>query len=722
MLTPTVNAISAFDIFEQLLELPADKMMHNLHAFEGIDRTIVEEVKNLIQAHFLNKQDMFLSSLISQSAKSALGYDELLHLRGVIIEGFELTALLGEGGQGVVYKAIRCDGKFDQTVAIKLLYPALNMPKEAIAISSEAQSLAKLNHGSIARVFTIGQHHNYCYMIMDFINGESLDTFFADNAISLDDALALFFKILNALAHAHKQGVVHADIKPSNILVDADKRPVLVDFGISKHLVDMPALAPPEVLGFTPSFSSPEQISGEAVGVSSDVYSVAKMFNAMMLARFSDAELRVRLLSLVLEQAYLEDLKVRTPDIDSLQKMLRAVMHFQIPKDINISFWDKLKCTALRYKYRLVSFVLVLPVLFTVLNILSTKNAELAQQKNENDKAIDYLERLFEAHENNGEFFDILNNPKASSNLGTLSEGEGHVHPKLFSVHVFTNHGGKIGEPIALKVVGEGNHVSDLSFTVTGPGYVSDEGEYRHTFTQVGIHTVTIEAQRHGLGYDKLVLRFVIRDGHSLPIQFKDVPPAHPHYSNIHYLAMRGVVIGRPDQGGDGRVFQPQQIAKQAEALSILFLSAHEKGVITLAKTSRYFRNLRVVNGKGGIEDFTWANAYLEYGNKAGFMPYPERFDPKKPVSKEWFAMIVSELLALYDPDGVDSFSHLNFSDSAEFNSIQSVRYGQLCAFYQLCDLGGSQFQPKRAMTRGEVANVGAKILQMTVRSKTPIN
>ncbi|MDK1286777.1 serine/threonine protein kinase [Pseudoalteromonas umbrosa] len=722
MLVPNLNGSSAFDIFEQLLELPADKMMHNVNSFEGIDSSVIEEVKSLIQAHLLNKRDMFLSSLISQSAKSALGYDELLHLSGVVIEGFELTALLGEGGQGVVYKAIRCDGKFDQTVAVKLLYPAFNMPKEAIAISVEAQSLAKLNHGSIARVFTIGQHHDYCYMIMDFINGESLDTFFANYALTLDDMLELFFKILSALAHAHDQGIVHADIKPSNILVDMDKRPVLLDFGISKHLVDMPAILAPEVQGFTPNFSSPEQRNGEAVGVSSDVYSAAKMLNTLMLKRFSDAELRVRLLSLVFKQAYLEDVKVRTPDVESLQNMLISAMHFQVPKEINISLVDKLKCIVYRYKYLLVSFVLTLPVLFTVLNVLSTKNAELAQQKNENDKAIDYLERLFEAHENNGEFFDILNSSTESGHLETVSEDEEQVYSKLFSEHVFTNHGGKIREPIALKVVGKGNHVSDLAFKVTGPGYVSNEGYYRHTFTQVGIHTVTIEAQKHGLGYDKLVLRFVIRDGHGLPIQFKDVPATHPHYNNIHYLAMRGVVIGRPDKGDGGRIFQPQQVAKQAEALSILFLSAHQKGVITLTKTSHHFHNLRLVNDKGDIEDFTWANAYLVYGNKAGFMPYPEQFDPKKPVSKEWLAMIVSQLLELYDPDGVDSFSHYGFSDSTEFNSDQSLRYGQLCAFYQLCDVHGSQFQPKRAMTRGEVANIGAKILQMTMHANASVN
>ncbi|KZN43961.1 serine/threonine protein kinase [Pseudoalteromonas luteoviolacea] len=708
----------AFSIFYELLDGPIDQMIQRLTQMKGLDESVCSEVRQLVQAHIKNKRDHFLPQLVSHSANVVLGNDELLYLHGEKIEDFVLSELLGDGGQGVVYKAHRSDGKFEQTVAIKLLYPNSSTTQRISSLKREAQSLAKFQHSGIVRVFTIGEYQHHCYMIMDYIDATPMDSFFSTVPLALDSVIEIFIKICEALSHAHSHQVLHADIKPSNILINEHMQPQLIDFGISKqvsfnpnHQIDNKAL------GFTYRFSSPEQQRGESLDYSSDVYSAARVFQYFLNKYFSSAPLKARLLKPVLAKALNKNKDERTTSMESLKASIKAVQILTPEKSGYVSRLDQARCLYARRSRIMWVISAVTVVLLPMLIVFSKQQATLAAQYSQQAQVMTFLRSIFDASQGDDHFHDILNKNHLPDTSDTqIKNIEGHG--KILSPYVFTNHGGKVGEQIKLKVVSNRADPADLAFSISGGGYISHTGYYHHTFSKSGIHTVTIEAVKHSQEYDKLVLRFVIRDGKSLPIKFDDVPTTHPYFENIHYLALRGVVIGRPNPHGNGRLFQPSQIAKQAEVLSILYLAAHAQGLITLKKTQQQYDNLTVINENGYIEDFSWANNYLSYAQQQNLSIDPTQFEPKKSASKTWLAKTASQLLNLYDPSQLSSFKHVEFKDHLEFNNAQALRYAQICTLYGLCTIHDGQFQPQRAITRAEVADIGAKILK---RSKPDI-
>ncbi|KZN39265.1 hypothetical protein N480_00120 [Pseudoalteromonas luteoviolacea S2607] len=708
------ESVDAFSIFYELLDFPIDQMIQRLTQMKGLDESVCSEVRQLVQAHIKNKQDHFLPQLVSHSANVALGNDELLYLHGVKIEDFVLSELIGDGGQGVVYKAHRSDGKFEQTVAIKLLYPNSSISQRVSTLKREAQSLAKFQHSGIARVFTIGEYQHHCYMIMDYIDATPLDRFFSTHPLTLDSVIEIFLQICEALNHAHSHHVLHADIKPSNILINEHMQPQLIDFGISKqvsfnpnHQVDNAAA------GFTYRFSSPEQQRGESLNYSSDVYSTAKVFQYLLNKHFSNEPLKARLLKPVLAKALNKNKGERTASIKSLKTSIEAV-HMLTPEQAGyISKLDQARCLYARHSKIVWVVSMVTIVLLPMLIVFLKQQTAMADQYSQQVQVMTYLRSIFDTQQEDDHFHDILNKHHLPDTADTqIKNIEGHG--KILSPYVFTNHGGKVGEQIKLKVVSNRAEPADLAFSITGGGYISHTGYYHHTFSKSGIHTVTIEAVKHSQEYDKLILRFVIRDGKSLPIKFDDVPATHPYFENIHYLALRGVVIGRPNPHGNGRLFQPSQIAKQAEVLSILYLAAHAQGLITLRKTQQQYDNLTVINERGYLEDFSWANTYLSYAQQHNLSIDPTQFEPKKPASKAWLAKTVSQLLNLYDPTQLSSYEHVEFKDHLEFNNAQALRYAQICSLYGLCVSHDGQFQPQRAVTRAEVADMGAKILKLS--------
>ncbi|OCQ23711.1 hypothetical protein A7985_07145 [Pseudoalteromonas luteoviolacea] len=706
------ESVDAFSIFYELLDHPTDQLMPNLAQMNELNEDVHCEVKELVKAHIKNKQDHFLHKLVSHSTNIALGNDELLFMHGEVIEGYVLSDLIGEGGQGVVYKAHRCDGKFEQTVAIKLLYPNTAIVSGEKTLKREAQSLAKFQHSGIARVFTIGEYQHHCYMIMDYIDAPSMDKFFSTHLLTLERVIDIFIKICEALEHAHAHQVLHADIKPSNILINKNMQPLLIDFGISKQ-VSVSSKLDNKALGFTYRFSSPEQQKGEPLDYASDVYSVAKVMQYFLSQYFANPTLKARLLKPVLAKALSENPNERIGSITSLKTSIAAVQALCPVEFETVSRLDKLKCLYARRSMLFKAVGVALLICLPLLIAFSIQRATIAGLFLQQTQVSAFLQSIFETTQSDGHFHDILNQnslPSFSDNQIKNIEG----HGKILSPYVFTNHGGKVGEPIKLKVVSEHTTPADVAFTILGDGYISHTGHYMHRFSVPGIHTVTIEAVKNAKEYDKLVLRFVIRDGRSLPIKFDDVSTQHPYFDNIHYLALRGVVIGRPNPNGSGRLFQPSQIAKQAEVLSILYLAAHEQGIIKLKKTQRQYSNLQIVNDKGYIEDFSWASAYLSHAEQQGLSIDPAHFDPKKPASKAWTARTVSQLLDLYDPSQLNNFKHIEFKDHLEFENTQLLKYAKICVLYGLCAAHGGHFQPQRAVTRAEVANIGAKILKLS--------
>ena len=200
-----------------------------------------------------------------------------------------LVAEIGRGGMGVVYEARRDDDEFDRRVAIKIL-PAWSGSDLANRFRRERRVLAGLDHPGIARLLDSGVTGDGTpYFVMDYVDGRPIDAWAREHQPDITARVVLIEKVLDALAYAHQNLVVHRDVKPANVLVTADGEPRLLDFGIAALLTaDGQAAAGLTRTGhhsFTTEYASPEQIRGERVTTASDVYSVGALSYLLLSGR-----------------------------------------------------------------------------------------------------------------------------------------------------------------------------------------------------------------------------------------------------------------------------------------------------------------------------------------------------------------------------------------------------------------------------------------------------
>lgn len=185
---------------------------------------------------------------------------------------------IGRGGMAVVYQAY--DPRLDRTVAIKLIlsevFGANVLDKMHERFEREAKALGKLDHPNIVRVFDYGEYEGSPYLIMDYIDGVTLHDL--KKPIPLPDAIRLIAPVAEALDYVHRQGLLHRDVKPSNILITKDSRAILTDFGIVKQMEKAHGETGLTGAGIgigTPDYMSPEQGLGKGVDERSDMYSLA---------------------------------------------------------------------------------------------------------------------------------------------------------------------------------------------------------------------------------------------------------------------------------------------------------------------------------------------------------------------------------------------------------------------------------------------------------------
>jgi serine/threonine-protein kinase len=186
---------------------------------------------------------------------------------------------------GTVYLATRDDDQYQKEVAIKLVPAVLDRDELMRRFRAERQIMASLEHPNIARLLDGDTTQDGVpYVVMEYVQGQPVDRYCTDKDLGIDDKLRLFLKICNAISHAHRNLVVHRDIKPGNILVTDDGEPKLLDFGIAKILDTghEPALTRSGMRLMTPEYASPEQARGEQVNTSSDVYSLGILLNKLL--------------------------------------------------------------------------------------------------------------------------------------------------------------------------------------------------------------------------------------------------------------------------------------------------------------------------------------------------------------------------------------------------------------------------------------------------------
>jgi tetratricopeptide (TPR) repeat protein/tRNA A-37 threonylcarbamoyl transferase component Bud32 len=197
-------------------------------------------------------------------------------LAGARLGPYVLDSAIGEGGMGTVYRASRVDQTFEQTVAIKVLHRDLGRGAMLRRFQAERKILASLEHPYIARLLDAGESPDgRSYLVLEYIDGKPLNVYADEADLSVRQRLELFRHICAAVQSAHQRLVVHRDLKPANILVTADGVPKLLDFGIAKLLDETDADRTATGMHLmTPAYASPEQVRGELITTSSDIYSL----------------------------------------------------------------------------------------------------------------------------------------------------------------------------------------------------------------------------------------------------------------------------------------------------------------------------------------------------------------------------------------------------------------------------------------------------------------
>lgn len=206
------------------------------------------------------------------------------NLTGMQFGAYQIIAPLGEGGMAAVYKAYQ--PATERHVALKVL--PRHFAKDAQfseRFQREAKFVAQLQHPHILPVFDYGQSDDYTYIVMPFIQGGTLTGLLKGQPLSLSYIRQVISQIGDALNYAHAHGLVHRDVKPSNILVDESGNCLLTDFGLARMVEDSVKLTTSGTLMGTPAYMSPEQGAGQEIDARSDIYSLGVVLYEMATGR-----------------------------------------------------------------------------------------------------------------------------------------------------------------------------------------------------------------------------------------------------------------------------------------------------------------------------------------------------------------------------------------------------------------------------------------------------
>jgi serine/threonine-protein kinase len=202
------------------------------------------------------------------------------------IPGYEVEAVLGHGGMGVVFRARHT--RLNRIVALKMLLAgAYAGQHERARFQAEAEAVAGLRHANIVQVYDVADHEGRPYFTMELVDGGSLAQKLAGTPEPARQAAALLATLARAVHVAHQGGIVHRDLKPANILLTADGTPKIADFGLARHFRGGPALTLSGARIGTPSYMAPEQAIGKAgtIGPAADVYSLGAILYELLTGR-----------------------------------------------------------------------------------------------------------------------------------------------------------------------------------------------------------------------------------------------------------------------------------------------------------------------------------------------------------------------------------------------------------------------------------------------------
>jgi tetratricopeptide (TPR) repeat protein len=273
--------ISAY--LDEVLSLDADargSWLNNLAIREPVLAGRVRAL--LLELEELEKQE-FLGATVAAILTPG-------SLVGQRFGAYTLDRAIGHGGMGTVWAAHRSDGQFEGQAAVKLLNTALVGHPSARRFAREGNVLAKLQHPNIAHLLDAGvAEHGQPYLVLEYIRGDRIDRYCDRHQLGVEQRITLFLDVLAAVAHAHSNLIVHRDLKPSNILVSDNGVVKLLDFGIAALLSPSDdsgtRLTRHAAPGLTPGYAAPEQLRGEVITTSTDVYALGVVLFELLVGK-----------------------------------------------------------------------------------------------------------------------------------------------------------------------------------------------------------------------------------------------------------------------------------------------------------------------------------------------------------------------------------------------------------------------------------------------------
>jgi serine/threonine protein kinase len=275
-------------IFYQALEKPADERDAFVKDACGPDVQLYRRVESLLKANDI--KDDFLESPVLD-CQITLDSDPNAEAPGSVIGRYKLLEQIGEGGMAVVYMAEQ-QAPVRRKVALKIIKLGMDTRQVIARFEAERQALAMMDHPNIAKVFDAGATETgRPYFAMELVRGVSITEYCDQNKLSTRERLGLFVQVCHAVQHAHQKGIIHRDIKPTNVMVtlhDSVPVPKVIDFGIAKatnsRLTEKTVFTRYAQMIGTPAYMSPEQaeMSGLDVDTRTDIYSLGVLLYELM--------------------------------------------------------------------------------------------------------------------------------------------------------------------------------------------------------------------------------------------------------------------------------------------------------------------------------------------------------------------------------------------------------------------------------------------------------
>ena len=305
---------------DHALDLAPEERRAWLDTLSRESPSVAADIASLLESEAAADQRGFLAATFEPS------------LEGIELGGWKLERPLGQGGMGTVWLATRADGHSEGTAAVKILNLAFRTARGRERFHREGLLLARLEHPGIARLLDAGlSPSGQPYLVLEHVDGRPIDAFADEHALSLVARIQLFLQVLAAVEHAHAQLIIHRDLKPSNILVTADGRVKLLDFGIAKLLAGGPGAGESSLTldsgrVLTPRHAAPEQVRGEPLSTATDVYALGVLLYLLVSGKHPTSDLARTPVESVLMLLEVEPAELGLGDLDNiLARALRKV-------------------------------------------------------------------------------------------------------------------------------------------------------------------------------------------------------------------------------------------------------------------------------------------------------------------------------------------------------------------------------------------------------------